>query len=88
VDTTKNKILIPEFINIKDGSFLHRFSWLSDEHIGELDKEWNWLATEYEQNNMAKVIHYTLGTPCFEEYQDSDMSQYWHNIYRKLKTPL
>jgi len=84
----RNKILIPEFINKKDGSFLHRFSWLGDEHIGELDKEWNWLATEYEQNNMAKVIHYTLGTPCFEEYKDSDMSQYWHSTYRNLKTPL
>jgi len=83
----KNKILTPEFINNKDGSFLHRFSWLNDEHIGNLDKEWNWLATEYAQNNMAKVIHYTLGTPCFKEYHDSEMSQYWHSMYKKLITP-
>jgi lipopolysaccharide biosynthesis glycosyltransferase len=84
----ENKILKPDFIGSKDGAYLHRFSWLNDDLIGELDKEWNWLATEYEENNSAKLIHYTLGTPCFEDYSNSDMSQYWHKNYLKLKTPL
>ena len=37
----KHKILTPEFINKQTGKFLHRFSWLEDEEIGELPMEWN-----------------------------------------------
>jgi len=74
----KNRQLTPEFIQQKDGAFLHRFQWLTDSEIGELPKEWNWLATEYDVNPGAKLIHYTLGTPCFREYKNSDMAQDWH----------
>ena len=51
VSTSKNKIL-PDFINQKEGSFLHRFNWLKDEEIGELPKSWNWLAMEYEEKDL------------------------------------
>lgn len=77
----RNKILTPEFVQHKPGSFLHRFSWLSDDLVGELPKDWNWLAIEYPNNPDAKLIHYTLGTPCFKDYVDSDMSERWHKIY-------
>ncbi len=80
---SKNKLLTPDFINKKSGSFLHRFSWLTDEEIGNLNPEWNWLAIEYEDNPSAKIIHYTLGTPCFKEYQSSSMSTHWHEIFKK-----
>ena len=40
--------------------------------------EWNWLASEYESNSDAKLIHYTLGTPCFDAYKNSDMADIWH----------
>lgn len=74
----KNRILTPEFIDGKSGAFLHRFSWLDDDEIGDLPVEWNWLATEYESNSSAKIIHYTLGTPCFQEYAKSEMAETWH----------
>ena len=35
-----------------------------------LIKVWNWLAIEYEENQNAKIVHYTLGTPCFDEIDD------------------
>jgi hypothetical protein len=57
---------------------LHRFSWLSDNLIGELPIEWNWLADEFGDNQNAKLIHYTLGTPCFADFQNTPMSEYWH----------
>lgn len=79
----KNKLLTPSFIESKSGSFLHRFSWLEDEEVGELNSEWNWLAIEFEDNPSAKIIHYTLGTPCFKEYQSSSMSIHWHKIFKK-----
>jgi lipopolysaccharide biosynthesis glycosyltransferase len=44
---TANKLLTPDFIQSQTGSFLHRFSWLSDDLIGDLPAEWNWLAIEY-----------------------------------------
>ncbi len=78
----KNKLLTPNFINDKVGSYLHRFSWLDDEEIGELNSEWNWLAIEYEDNPGANIIHYTLGTPCFKEYESSAMSGYWHTVFK------
>jgi lipopolysaccharide biosynthesis glycosyltransferase len=76
-----NGILTPEFIRNQPGSYLHRFSWLNDDQIGGLPIEWNWLAIEYPENPAAKLIHYTLGTPCFKDYADQSMSDIWHKIY-------
>ena len=73
-----HKILSPEFIQQSTGQYLHRFGWLTDTDIGELPIEWNWLADEYGVNNNAKLIHYTLGTPCFEEFADTPMGELWH----------
>jgi len=76
-----NRQLTPELIGSKNGAFLHRFQWLQDSEIGELPKEWNWLAIEYEPNPNAKLIHYTLGTPCFEDYKKTEMADEWHNAF-------
>lgn len=80
----KHKILTPDFIANQTGKYLHRFSWLDDNDIGELPKEWNWLAIEYAENNKAKLIHYTLGTPCFKDYQKSEMSELWHKAQKRI----
>ena len=74
----ENRCLTPEFVSSKDGSYLHRFKWLADSLIGELDKEWNWLAIEYDDNPSANLIHYTLGTPCFRDFRDCSSSEHWH----------
>ena len=73
-----NRALTPEYVEKSSGAHLHRFEWLDDSMIGELPKEWNWLAEEYEHNDEAKLIHYTLGTPCFKDYADCDHSAEWH----------
>jgi lipopolysaccharide biosynthesis glycosyltransferase len=79
----KHRILTPDFVSNQTGKFLHRFSWLEDEDIGDLPKDWNWLAIEYPENKSAKLIHYTLGTPCFKEYWDSEMSDIWHATQKR-----
>ena len=79
-----NKILTPEFVQKQPGSYLHRFSWLQDNLIGELPSEWNWLAIEYPENPNAKLVHYTLGTPGFKDYADQSMSDEWHKTYAKV----
>jgi lipopolysaccharide biosynthesis glycosyltransferase len=73
-----NRKLTPEFIQRSTGSFLHRFSWLEDERIDELPPEWNWLPDEYGPNADAKLLHYTLGTPCFQEFADTPQGNEWH----------
>jgi lipopolysaccharide biosynthesis glycosyltransferase len=81
----KHKILTPEFIQNQTGKYLHRFSWLNDDEIGEIPKEWNWLAIEYPENHNAKLIHYTLGTPCFKEYEKTDMADIWYKTFDRVK---
>jgi lipopolysaccharide biosynthesis glycosyltransferase len=80
----KHQILTPDFIANQTGKFLHRFSWLDDTDIGELSPEWNWLAIEYPENKNAKLIHYTLGTPCFKDYRNSEMSEIWHVTQKRI----
>jgi len=76
--------LTPEFVMGQTGAFLHRFSWLKDEDIGALAPEWNWLALEYPENPRAHLIHYTLGTPCFKDYADTDMAPLWHEVQQRV----
>jgi len=73
-----NRQLTPEFVQKSSGSFLHRFSWLADDRIGELPPEWNWLPDEYGVNTDSKLLHYTLGTPCFQEFADTPQADEWH----------
>ena len=73
-----NRQLTPEFVQTSSGSFLHRFSWLDDDRIGDLPPEWNWLPDEYGPNAQAKLLHYTLGTPCFQEFADTPQGNEWH----------
>jgi len=82
-----NRILTPEFVAKQAGSFLHRFSWLKDEEIGELPREWNWLVSEYEHNDEARLLHYTIGTPCFEEFANCDHAADWHEVWARASTP-
>ena len=73
-----NRKLTPEFIEGASGAELHRFTWIDDDRIGELPPEWNWLPDEYGPNPDAKLLHYTLGTPCFHEFATTPQSDEWH----------
>ena len=73
-----NRKLMPAFVQQATGAELHRFTWIDDERIGELPKEWNWLPDEYGPNPDAKLLHYTLGTPCFHEFADTPQGDEWH----------
>jgi lipopolysaccharide biosynthesis glycosyltransferase len=73
-----NRRLTPEFVEKATGSQLHRFTWIDDDRIGELSPEWNWLPDEYGENLDAKLLHYTLGTPCFHEFATTPQGNEWH----------
>jgi lipopolysaccharide biosynthesis glycosyltransferase len=76
--TESNRQLTPEFVQNQPGSFLHRFSWIQDSNIGELPVEWNWLPDEFGANPDAKLLHYTLGTPCFYDFAQTPQADEWH----------
>lgn len=73
-----NRKLTPEFVQQQPGSYLHRFSWIPDDRIGQLPPEWNWLPDELGPNPDAKLLHYTLGAPCFHEFATTEQSGDWH----------
>lgn len=73
-----NGVITPEFIKNSTGSYLHRFGWLSDCDIGSVPVAWNWLPDEFGENNAAKLLHFTIGTPCFPAYETSPMAADWH----------
>jgi hypothetical protein len=83
-----NRALTPEFVASAPGKYLHRFEWLADHQVGELPKEWNWLVREYEPNHEAKLLHYTIGAPCFPEYSDGDEAQEWFKHHAAMKEPM
>jgi hypothetical protein len=83
-----NRILTPDFVGRATGSFLHRFQWLKDEQIGELDPAWNRLVLEQDVQPTDKLLHYTIGAPCFTEYADCDHAEEWWQTYRRATQPL
>jgi hypothetical protein len=77
----KHKALSTECINTATGAFLHRFQWLNDEEIGEIDLGWNWLVDVYDINTYGKelkALHYTEGGPWFENYKNCSFSDLWN----------
>jgi lipopolysaccharide biosynthesis glycosyltransferase len=73
-----NRKLTPDYVMKATGAELHRFTWCTDDRIGELPPEWNWLPDEYGSNPDAKLLHFTLGTPCFHEFADTPQGSEWH----------
>jgi hypothetical protein len=73
-----NRQLTPEFVQSATGAQLHRFTWIEPSYVGELPTEWNWLPDEYGSNTEAKLLHYTLGTPCFHDFADTPQGNEWH----------
>lgn len=69
------KRLTPDYVNHASAMDLHQFKWANQ--IGELPVEWNHLVGEYKPNPHAKIVHYTLGTPCFRDYQNCEFSHEW-----------
>lgn len=73
-----NKRVTTDFVNTSSGKELHRFTWLDDDEIGELDVKWNWLVGEYSNPPLdVKNVHWTVGGPYFHEYKHSDFSEEW-----------
>ena len=81
------RALDPAFVNTASGLELHQFKWLaSDEEIGALPLEWNWLVGEYDFNPDAKVAHFTRGGPYFPAYANEDYSDEWRAVLARANS--
>jgi lipopolysaccharide biosynthesis glycosyltransferase len=82
----ENRILTPEYVMGAKGSQLHRFEHLRDEDIGGIPLTWNWLVGEYEHDQDAKLVHYTLGVPAIQAYADCDHAKEWFDTLYEARS--
>lgn len=68
--------LTARYVNTATGMELHQFKWADS--IGEINPDWNHLVGEYEPNPNAKLVHFTLGTPCFKKYAHCEFADEWY----------
>jgi len=71
-----NRLMTPMIIRNSTPSWLHRFSWLHNNSIGELPIEYNWLVGYYTDGS-PKALHYTDGGPWFPQYKDCEYANLW-----------
>lgn len=80
VDHPSNAALTPEYVNSLPGRDLHRFCWLKDEEIGELDLTWNYLIGHHTAANEPdpKIVHFTDGIPTMRGYENAEYAEEWN----------
>lgn len=76
--------ITPDTVENMAGSDLHRFAFINERFIGELPKEWNWLADEYGPNPDAKLLHWTAGIPGFPHYSQAAHADEWFAAHAKV----
>ena len=77
-NNAKCRALTPEYVNKASGLELHQFKWLAgDEVIGALPDRWNHLVGYNPPRKDAALVHFTIGGPYFETYQNCEYSKEW-----------
>lgn len=76
-------------LNHWPGRDLHAFKWLTDDEIGELPKEWNFLIgvdSVPEQIAVAdiEIAHYTLGGPWLSGWKEHEDDYIWNDEFAAM----
>lgn len=82
-DHPSNENLTVEMVNTLPGRDLHRFCWLEDDEIGELDPKWNYLVGHTKMNDRPVFVHHTDGVPFMPGYEDAEYSDEWRDVLKK-----
>lgn len=82
-DHPANRALTLDLINTARGRDLHQFCWLSENDIGELGPEWNWLVGHSSPDIDPKVVHFTEGTPDMPGYEHVPYADEWREELRR-----
>jgi len=83
LNNAKCRALTPDYVNTASGLELHQFKWLADEAlIGNLPRRWNHLVGVYEWTPDPGNVHFTVGGPYFQDYENCDYADLWWQEYR------
>lgn len=82
-DHPANEALTVGLVNEVPGRDLHRFCWLDDEHIGELDQSWNYLVGHTPIEVDPDIVHYTDGVPSMPGYEDCEYADEWREALER-----
>ncbi len=67
-----------DMANTLPGRDLHRFCWLQDDEIGEIDSSWNYLIGETKVDvPNPSMVHFTLGVPDMPGYENVPYADEW-----------
>ncbi len=78
LDHSANEKLNVALLNSVPGRDLHRFCWLSDDQIGEISPDWNWLEGTYKPSEIApSAVHFTRGGPWMAGWENVDFADKW-----------
>ena len=74
-----NRMLLPVDAGADDGLNLHQFGWLTDDEIGALPVEWNYLVGHNTEKDCPdpKAVHFTEGGPWWAQYRDVPFADEW-----------
>lgn len=85
-NNAKCKSLTTDYVNTASGLELHQFKWLeSDKLIGEIPHRWNHLVAYDKPNDDVSLVHFTIGGPYFNEYQDCEYAKEWNEERNKME---
>jgi lipopolysaccharide biosynthesis glycosyltransferase len=80
-----NRKLSLEVVNSWPGYWLHTFSWLKNELIGEIPPEWNFLVGHTTGVRYPKILHFTDGGPWMENWKDVPYGANWIQAYHAMQ---
>lgn len=80
-----NKALHPQYVNAQPGRDLHRFAWLPDDQIGELEASWNWLVGHSSQEIEPDIVHFTTGIPSMPGYENVPYADEWRDVLARIR---
>lgn len=80
-DHPANRELTVGMVNTLPGRDLHRFCWLADNDIGELDPKWNWLAGHSDPSIDPAIVHHTDGSPNMPGYEETPYADEWRQEF-------
>jgi hypothetical protein len=72
-------------VNEQRGLWLHQFSWLRDQEIGELAPAWNWLEGSSDPAIDPKAVHFTRGTPDMPGYEGVPFADEWRSYLTRTE---
>ena len=72
-------------VNNRAGRDLHRFCWLADDEIGDLNPNWNWPVHQQPRPDHLGIAHMTLGGPCLPGWTGGSFDAEWKAAHDELK---